>query len=236
MLIIDSNEAQENRKVVKAFEKHGIAYKIEPLPEGDFTNTKGSFIAERKGFNDFWNSMVDGRIDKQPAEMWALAKKNRYIFVEAGSLRHHSISKFRQTKDGPVSQKHWIYSKFAQCENWGVKFRGYFDLEDLALKLYSLDRWLTKEKIWRETPKKLTGIPLGMKILMQFDRVGKKIAASWLDKLNTVYNIFQDIVERDGLKSAEVKGLSRDGKILKKAKKAITCRLERKDIERFLPE
>ena len=47
-----------------------------PLKVGDFTNDKQTFIVERKSIGDFWSSVVDGRIDAQPIEIYESYKKN----------------------------------------------------------------------------------------------------------------------------------------------------------------
>lgn len=194
MIIID---VQEPDKIKKAFKKLKIPFKVKPLKVGDFTNTRDTFIAERKSLNDFWSSMVDHRIDAQPKEMYEMYKSNRYVFVEVGSLADLS---FVKRKPG------WIYSKFGEIENWKCNFREYLDEYDLARKLQALDIYLGRERVVRERRKVIKGIPKEQQVLASFDNVGKKRAKLWLKELGSLNQIFIDVTN-GGKKSLKIKGI-----------------------------
>ena len=226
MIIIDANEAT-NTEVIKAFKKAGVAYEIQPLVGFDFTNTKGTFVAERKGQSDWYASMSDNRLNKQSETMYENYKKNRFVFVKANALTNLSFSKYRILKDGSkMSQRPWIYGQWGICESLGVQVREYNNLFDLAWKLKMLDQYLGIEKVARDKPKKLSKkLPDKVKNLMGFPGVGKKIAIEWLKQLKTLENIYKDIIENDGLKSDKVKGIKggkRPGKIVLNMKEILT--------------
>lgn len=212
MIIINSNEAM-NKKLIAAFKRHGIPYIIKPIKEGDFSNVKGTFVAERKSIMDFWGSMNDGRIDAQVIEMYAAYKKNRYVFVEAGAFQHLSIVK---------KQRNRVYSKYGHIENWKVQVREYIDFDDLVLKLNSLDIYLKTPRVVRERRKTIRGVPENVKLLMGLAGIGEKTAKKMLGELKTAMNVIKDIVENDGEQLGKIHGVKKGGKIITKAKTVLT--------------
>jgi ERCC4-type nuclease len=212
MIIIDSKEVALQPKVVEGFRKAGVSYKIMPLKVGDYTNDKDTFVVERKSIPDFWSSMVDGRIDAQPVEMYEIYEKNRYMFIESGAFSYQS--KLRNAT-------RWCYSKYGEIENMGVQIREYVDFVDLARKLDSLDRYLGTERVIRERRKKLKGIPDGVKLLMAIEGIGEKKARDMLKELGTPINVFKDIIENDGDKLGKIYGIKKGGAILRKAKEVL---------------
>lgn len=201
-----------NKKLLEAFDKAGVHYIIKPLLEGDFTNEKGTFVAERKSTSDWWSSMVDNRLLAQVAEMYAVFGKNRYVFVENNSLSKIS---FRKGNRG------WVYKIWGVVENWGINVREYNSFVDLALKLQALDSSLGNEKVVRERRKSLKKKSTREKVLMSFERIGEKTAISWLKELSSLMNIFEDIIKNNAEKSDKVKGISRKGKIIKNMRDAL---------------
>lgn len=221
MIVIEAKEAALP-KVIKAFHAAGVSYVIEPLPSGDYSNTKKTFVVEKKD-TDFWASIVDGRIDVQPAEMYCDWSDNRYLFVPSDSFPL-AVKERKAKRD--FHSRPWIYSKFGQVENLEVQIREYTDLKDFALKLQSLDQHLGEEKVLRERRTKLPkSIRDNQRVLMSFPGVGKKTAADWLKEMKTLNNIFRDIIDSDGLKSNAVKGIKggkRPGKIVLGMKTILT--------------
>ena len=214
MIIIDSKEISTQPKIIKAFKKLHIPYKVMPLKVGDFTNDKETFIVERKSLNDLWGSTVDGRIDIQPIEMYELYKKNRYVFVEVGAYRHNAIIK---------KNPGWVYSKFGQVENWGCHVREYLDFEDLALKLQSLDIYLGTERVVRERRKSIKGMKENIRLLSRgMVGVGQKRAAQMLEECGTPMKVFEDIVYNEGRKCGKIHGLKKGGVILKRMEAVLT--------------
>ena len=210
MIIIDSKEAALQPKVIEGFRKAKIPYKIMALKVGDFTNDKETFIVERKSITDFWSSMVDGRIDAQPIEMYEIYRKNRYVFVEAGAFSYQS----KVRKAAP-----WCYAKYGQIENLDVHVREYIDFVDLARKLDSLDKYLGTEIVVRERRKKLKGVPDSVKILANgIDGVGEKRAKQMLEECGTPMKVFEDIVYNEGERCGKIYGLKQGGVILTKVK------------------
>lgn len=213
MIIIDSKEVALQPKVVEGFRKAKIPYKIMALKVGDFTNDKETFIVERKSIGDFWSSMVDGRIDAQPIEMYEIYSKNRYIFIESGAFSYQA----KLRKAAP-----WCYAKYGEIENIGVQVREYVDFVDLARKLASLDTYLGSKVIVRERRKKVKGVPDNVKILANgIDGVGVKRAKQMLEECGTPMKVFEDIVYNDGERCGKIYGLKQGGAILNKVKKVL---------------
>jgi len=218
MIIIDANEPEKVRNV---FSKAGIPFKVEALAVGDFTNVKGTFIAERKSVNDFWSSMSDNRLLRQITQMYEKYNGNRYIFVEWNSLKDLGITKFRRVKDArgnwvAKGYYHWIYSTFGIAENFGVHFREYYDIEDLARKLDALDKNLGNKKIFRDKPKSLKRMDVPIKMLMQAGGVGKKKCKLMLSACGSYEEVIKDLLYNKGKKLAAIKGIAPlpKGKIL----------------------
>lgn len=223
MIIIDTAEPQS---VFDAFDRCGIDFETARLDVGDFTNDKGTFIAERKSFHDFWASMCDRRIYSQTAEMYELYESNRYVFVEVGSLA--------DLAEEHKESVNWIYSLFGEIENWDCKPREYLDLEDLARKLDALDKKLGTERKKRDRKVKLYDTPIIVRCLMCFDGIGKKKAENMLEICGSFYGIIEDLFETQE-KLNSIKGIKRDGKILRNMKKEI-FKTHMKDSERFLDD
>jgi len=202
MIIIDIHEPQE---VFDAFDIAGIHFETASLIVGDFTNDKGTFIAERKGFNDFWASMIDRRIYEQTAEMYAQYKANRYVFVEVGSLAELSIDHNENIN--------WIYSLFGVIENWECKFREYIDLEDLARKLDALDKQLGKEKKLREKRLKLSKLTVAERMLAEAPSIGSGLAKLIMKECGNFVTMLMDLYGEQELLDC-VKGIRKNGKRL----------------------
>ena len=217
MIVIDSKEANAPQgvgaKILAAFKKLKVPYRIMNLQVGDYANIENTFIAERKSLTDLWNSLIDGRLDRQTKKMYELYKKNRYFFIEVGAFRHTGL-----IRRNPA----WIYSKYGQMENIGINVREYIDYEDLVYKLHSLDRYIGSEINIREKPKKIKGIPNNVKLLMGIDGVGEKKAVSMLEECGTPINVFNDIIDNDGARCAMAYGIKQGGAILTKVKEVLT--------------
>ena len=214
MIIIDNNEP---KSVFDAFDKCGIPFETARLDVGDFCNDKGTFIAERKGFNDFWSSMCDRRIYNQISRMYEQYDSNRYLFVEVGTLTDLAEEKRKNIN--------WIYSLFGEAENWNVNFREYIDLEDLARKLYSLDKKLGTERIKRDKEVKVYDASPAVRSLMQYDSVGKNKAEVMLKTCGNFIAVIDDLFgEQEKLGS--IKGIKKGGKILENMKKEMLRKFE----------
>jgi len=213
MLIVDSKEPQ---KLITAFSKTGIAFKIEPLEVGDFSNDKGTFIAERKSLGDFWSSMADNRLLTQIKGMFEKYKGNRYIFVEINSLIDLCSIK-------PERYHNWIYSTFGIAENFGVHFREYLDYKDLIYKLNALDQNLGNKLVYRDRPKKLKGLDTPVKMLMQLGGIGEKKSKEMLKVCGSFDSVIKDLLDNNGKTLSTIKGIAPlpKGKILSQMIKEI---------------
>lgn len=203
MLVINVNEPE----IVKACEAAGIPFRIEAFSPGDIKNDAETFVSERKGFHDFWSSMVDRRIYEQTKEMYEQYSGNRYVFVEVGCL-------------GDIAEEHeqninWIYSLFGEIENWNVKFREYNDMDDLVRKCDALDKKLGSERKVRDRIVKLYGLTPAEKALSQFPGIGKEKAKVMLKHCKSFIRVVNTLY-RDEDKLAEVKGIKAGGEILTK--------------------
>jgi len=201
MLVINVNEPE----VVKACESAGVPFRVESFSPGDIKNGAETFIVERKGFRDFWSSMVDRRIYEQTKEMYETYSANRYVFVEVGCLA--DIAEEHQ------QNLNWIYSLFGEIENWNVNFREYNDMEDLVRKCYSLDVKLGSERKVRDRIIKLYGLTPAEKALSQFPGIGKEKAKAMLKHLKSFTHVV-NAVYTDNDKLAEIHGIKLGGKIL----------------------
>lgn len=204
-LIIDFREI----RLIEACQRLHLPHRVsdKELPVGDVTNEDETFIAERKGFEDFWKSMVDGRTPNQEWRMYEGYSKNRYVFVEVGTLS--DLAEERK-KD-----KNWIYSMFGVIENWDCNFREYNDMEDLALKLFWLDQKLGGERVVRDVQVKLYNKTTAQKVLRGFQGLGNK-ADDMLKKCITLKAVLIDLLNHNGEKLSEVHGIANlpKGKIL----------------------
>lgn len=201
MLVINVNEPE----LVKACEAAGIPFRVEAFSPGDIKNSAETFVVERKGFRDFWSSMVDRRIYEQTKEMYETFSDNRYVFVEVGTL-------------GDLAEEYgqninWIYSLFGEIENWNVKFREYNDMDDLVRKCNALDIKLGSERKVRDRIVKLYGLTPAEKALSQFPGIGKDKAKAVLKHLKTFTRVI-NAVYTDEEKLAEIHGIKVGGKIL----------------------
>lgn len=201
MLLINVNEPD----LVKACEECGIPHRVESFSPGDIKNEAETFVIERKGFHDFWDSMVDRRVYEQTKEMYETYSGNRYVFVEVGSLEDlcdlHEVN------------VNWIYSLFGEIENWNVKFREYNSMNDLVRKAYSLDVKLGSERKIRDRIVKLYGLTPAEKALSQFPGIGKDKAKKLLKQCVNLAYVF-DCLYHNPEELAEVKGIRVGGKIL----------------------
>lgn len=201
MLVVNVNEPE----IVKACEKAGIPFRIEAFSPGDIKNDAETFIVERKGFRDFWSSMVDRRIYEQTKELYETYSDNRYVFVAVGSLVDLA-EEYKQNIN-------WIYSLFGEIENWNVKFREYNSFMDLVRKCYSLDVKLGTERKVRDRIVKLYGLTPAEKALSQFPGIGKGKAKAILKHLKTFTQVV-NAVYTDNDKLAEVHGIKLGGKLI----------------------
>jgi ERCC4-type nuclease len=201
MLVINVNEPE----IVKACENAGIPFVVEAFTPGDIKNRGETFVVERKGFRDFWSSMVDRRIYEQTKEMYETYTDNRYVFVEVGTL-----ADLAEEYDQNIN---WIYSLFGEIENWNVKFREYNDMNDLVRKCYSLDAKLGTERKVRDRIVKLYGLTPAEKALSQFPGIGKEKAKAMLKHMKTFTHVV-NAVYTDNDKLAEIHGIKIGGKIL----------------------
>lgn len=196
----------------QAADELGIPYEIQELENADVTNDKGTFIAERKGFLDFWSSMVDKRVYQQTQKMYSQYKDNRYVFVETGTLADLAFERKKDTN--------WIYSLFGEIENWDVKFREYVDINDLMLKLYWLDQKLGEERQVREVEIKLYGLTDAQKALSQFPGIGKEKAKAILSACKTFLSVIGDLYGTQEVLDS-IHGIKKDGKILNNLKEKL---------------
>ena len=201
MLVINVNEPE----LVKACERCGIPYRVVAFAPGDLKNDTETFIIERKGFHDFWSSMVDRRVYEQTKEMYETYSANRYVFVETGALEdlveEHEVN------------VNWIYSLFGEIENWNVKFREYTSMDDLVRKADALDKKLGSERKVRDRIVKLYGLTAAEKALSQFPGLGKEKAKALL-KENTNFLTIINNLYNDPEELAKVKGIKVGGVIL----------------------
>lgn len=142
--------------------------------------------------------------------MYEQYDSNRYIFVEVGSLADLAEEKRKNIN--------WIYSIFGEAENWNVNFREYIDLEDLARKLYSLDKKLGAERKKRDKEVRIYNTFPAVRSLMAYDSVGQKKAEDMLKACGN-FSLVVDDLFGDQEKLTSVKGIKKGGKILENMKK-----------------
>ena len=201
MILINVNEPE----LVKACERCGIAFIVRAFTPGDLKNVEETFVIERKGFHDFWSSMVDRRIYEQTKEMYETYSANRYVFVSTGALED-------------IAEEHeenvnWIYSLFGEIENWNVKFREYTSMDDLVRKADALDKKLGSERKVRDRIVKLYGLTAAEKALSQFPGIGNDKAKALLKECTNLLTVINNLYN-DPDELAKVKGIRVGGVIL----------------------
>ena len=201
---------KQEKKLIAACIKLHIPYETRALEVADVQNEAGTLVAEVKSSaNDFWASMVDRRVYAQIVEMYKGFKDNRYVFVKYKSL-------FELAKENYIDIN-WIYSLFGEAEMWGVNFREFHNHEDLARKLYSLDRKLGTERVVRDRalPVKHSS-PAGERMVRQLPGIGKKLGKEVIKKCGSFNGFYADINGNMEILDS-IKGLSKKGKILSDA-------------------
>lgn len=218
MIIVDIREPDFVRK---KFREMGIPFRnkeicievdSEEVKLGDFTNDSRSVIIERKRVDDFYNSMVDGRLYEQLRKMDECFSGQKYIILEGyNELKYYqdSMNLFEEfdrenrkldTKS-PIQQviemhpnkAEWIWSQVKLCAEFEVAFLQSYDLQETVLLVEQLCEGAGDEPALRKTKKKYKSFSLEENILMLFPQVGKKRSRKILKKFGSLANLITEI-------------------------------------------
>lgn len=218
MIIIDKKEPDF---VFKEFKKMGIPYKKKVLKCGDFTNEKRTFVVERKRSDDFYNSMVDGRLYDQLRKMDSLYESQKYILLEgydAPKYFHDSEDIFadfdrenrKLCEKSPIQQvieqhplkQSWIFSQIKLAAEFNVCFLQTWNLLETVLFIEQLNEGAGKEPRLRRTKKRNKKFSLEENILMMFPQVGEKRCKKFISEFGSLAHIIT-LLRKGGHKKLE---------------------------------
>lgn len=218
MIIIDSREPAF---VHEEFDKLGIPYKVESIEFaldgevakfGDFTDDSKSIIIERKRVDDFYNSMVDGRLYDQLQKMDQFFEKQKYLILEGyNELKYFQDSLFEDfdsynrelSTRSPISQvvnlhplkKKWVLSQIKLCAEFNVALLQTYDLTETVIFVEQLCEGAGHEPGLRPTPKPVKTFNIEENILMMFDQIGKKRCKKILKRFGSLPNLIEFLKE-----------------------------------------
>lgn len=214
MIIIDSREPSF---VIDEFNKLGIPYKVENIEVelgnkianvGDFTDDDRSIIIERKRVDDFYNSMVDGRLYDQLQKMDQFFEKQKYLILEGyNELKYFQDSLFDDfdcnnrelSTRSPISQvinlhplkKQWVLSQIKLCAEFNVALLQTYDLTETVIFVEQLCEGAGQEPGLRPSPKPVKTFNIEENILMMFDQIGKKRCKKILKRFGSLPNLIE---------------------------------------------
>ena len=127
-------------------------------------------------------------------------------FQEIDKFVVHRCHDFGMEKKKNVN---WIYSMFGEAENWGIHFREYTDLEDLARKLVSLDKKLGSDLKVRDKAPKMYNMTIAERMLVQVPGIGEKLAKDILATGHSLYAVMIDVMDNnaEGVRSVDKVGI-----------------------------
>jgi ERCC4-type nuclease len=91
-IVVDSNEAAMEPKIIKALQNDGIPVKTQKLPAGDYFISP--FIFERKTSSDFIRSIRDGALWRELDGIKRMEFLNPILLVEGSFVKALKFSKF----------------------------------------------------------------------------------------------------------------------------------------------
>jgi len=159
---------------------------------GDFTNEKRGFIAERKRIDDFYSSMVDGRLYKQARNMYQWCSGLKLMILEGMGTKKYledgfnpfdkiDIKDEKQTSKSPIQQlldmrpdkKDWIWGMIADLASCEVALVQTQSLEETALIVKWVSEGAGNDPKVRSIPKKIAGLTLEQQMLTVIPGIGK---------------------------------------------------------------
>lgn len=159
---------------------------------GDFTNDKRGFIAERKRVDDFYSSMVDGRLYDQARKMYQWCNGLKVIILEGmGGMTYFEdgfnpfdkIDKEEESKfaKSPIQQllelkpdkKQWIWGMVADLASCEVALIQTQNLEETAMMIKHISEGAGIDPKLRSIPKKIAGLSLEEQMLCVIPGIGK---------------------------------------------------------------
>lgn len=159
---------------------------------GDFTNEHRSFIAERKRVDDFYASMVDGRLYEQARKMYSYCSGLKIIILE-GMSQHkflqdstdpfnsfnevmHELrmqSPLEQLMNHRADKQEWIMSTLEDLASCEVALVQSWNITETAIMIERIAKGSGTEPKVRSQPKKVSGVTLEEQMLICIPRIGK---------------------------------------------------------------
>lgn len=161
---------------------------------GDFTNENKAFIVERKRVDDYYASMVDGRLYEQARKMYKWCSGIKAIILEgmpqhvflSDSQKFNPFSEYDKmmtetSKKSPLKQliemhpdkKSWILSTIEDLASCDVVLMQSYDLGETIEFIIQMDKGAGIEPKIRYIPKKIGGLSLDEQILATIPGIGK---------------------------------------------------------------
>lgn len=179
---------------------------------GDFTNDKKSFIVERKRVDDFYSSMVDGRLYEQARKMYAWMDGLKIIILEGmGSRtyledgfnpfdkidkeeeREFAKSPLQQLVDMKSDKKDWILGTISDLASCEVALVQSWNLEETALMIKEIADGSGIDPKIRNIPKKISGLSLEAQMLTVIPGIGKGRSQNILAEYGTLSKLITAI-------------------------------------------
>lgn len=220
MIIVDIREPDF---VVKEFRKMGIPVKEEEIAVfldneeekvGDFTNYERAVIIERKRVDDFYKSMIDGRLYKQLKTIDSCFEKQKYLILEGyNDLKYYQDSLFDEFDKGnreldtksPIQQviemhphrPEWVWGQVKLAAQFNVALLQTYDLKETVLMVEQLCKGAGQEPSLRFTKKRYKSLPLERQILMLFPQIGKKRSKQIIDEFGSLSALITEVRNSD---------------------------------------
>jgi len=192
-IVVDSNEPDSCRLLLK---KHGILYTVKKLETADYVI--GSVGMERKTVEDFYSSMVGGRLFKSNGQCERL--KNEFgipIIVIIGSMNRLLVKHAK--KSG------WIISSIRKIiTEYGISVVNLPTEDDFARFLLSVSRHINDVGVVSpQYSERAPALNVTARILMQIPGVGQKRATDIASKytINDLCNLTDPSVRGVGSKT-----------------------------------
>lgn len=203
---IDVNE-QKKDYFSRQFNKHGVRYRIEPLPVGDFVvygkDEQDAIIVERKDKKDFLSSVEGnkdpltglykkGRIWDQMKRMSEVECKMKYLLIE-GNPFDKRLTVYRKK----AFDKNRIWGAMCGVDKYGVHRHQTSDIDETIEWLVYLVKRQNRPKrrfaLRVSAPNYMTLEEKKVYLIEGISGIGPSTADNLLEDWGTIYNMIQNV-------------------------------------------
>lgn len=194
---------------------------------GDFTNEIHGFIAERKRVDDFYSSMVDGRLYDQARKMYQWFDGLKIVILEGmdGMVyledSHSPFDKIerdmaKEACKSPLQQlfefrpdkKEWMLGMIADLASCDVALIQSWNLKETAMIIKQLSKGAGIDPKVRSIPKKIAGLTTEEQMLCVIPGIGKTNAQLIINKYGSFGKMISEI-RKMPKKEAEKRSMTR---------------------------